>query len=174
MAIQQFAYRHQVGLITAKDQYIFIEKYNHYADMEYTVKNMTVMKVENILNINSNCLPKIILFDSTNKMIEVFHHAKEVFGDRYSITRSNNNYVEFMPQHVSKESALQYLSKIIKIPLANMIACGDSFNDITMLQRVGMGIAMGNAVEEVKLIAKEVTDSNDNDGIVKVIKKHFH
>ena len=52
------------------------------------------------------------------------------------------------------------------------MAFGDGGNDITMLSNVGIGVAMGNANENVKLIADYVTDTVDNDGIFKALK-HF-
>ena len=48
---------------------------------------------------------------------------------------------------------------------------GDAHNDITMMQFAGTGVAMGNAVSEVKNIADIVTDTNDNDGIVQALKE---
>ena len=51
------------------------------------------------------------------------------------------------------------------------IVFGDAHNDITMMQFAGTGVAMGNAVSEVKNIADIVTDTNDNDGIVQALKE---
>ena len=50
-----------------------------------------------------------------------------------------------------------------------MIACGDGFNDISMIEYAGVGVAMANAQEEVKAAADYITVSNDEDGVAKVI-----
>ncbi|MEI0738592.1 HAD hydrolase family protein [Paenibacillus sp. JTLBN-2024] len=55
-----------------------------------------------------------------------------------------------------------------------VIAVGDNFNDMDMLEYAGLGVAMGNAPESVKNAADEVTLSNDDDGVAKVIEKYFH
>ena len=52
-----------------------------------------------------------------------------------------------------------------------MIACGDGYNDITMLQFAGLGVAMKNATEQTKAAADYITLSNDEDGIAAVIEK---
>ncbi|MEE6039550.1 HAD hydrolase family protein, partial [Avibacterium paragallinarum] len=56
---------------------------------------------------------------------------------------------------------------------ADIIAFGDNFNDLDMLQYVGLGIAMGNSPEEIKRIAKQITVSNDKDGIAFSLNKLF-
>lgn len=50
-----------------------------------------------------------------------------------------------------------------------MIACGDGFNDISMIKYAGVGVAMANAQEEVKAVADYITASNDEDGVAQVI-----
>ena len=52
-----------------------------------------------------------------------------------------------------------------------IIAIGDSYNDITMIQAAGLGVAMGNAVEAVKEIANYVTEDNEHDGVATVVEK---
>uniref|UniRef100_UPI00259A8B35 HAD hydrolase family protein n=1 Tax=uncultured Granulicatella sp. TaxID=316089 RepID=UPI00259A8B35 len=58
-----------------------------------------------------------------------------------------------------------------KIDSSEIMAMGDANNDIEMLQFAGLGIAMGNASEEVKTIADIVTDTNENNGVIKAIDK---
>ncbi|WP_277813894.1 HAD hydrolase family protein [Mesobacillus subterraneus] len=54
-----------------------------------------------------------------------------------------------------------------------IMAIGDNFNDMDMLTYAGLGVAMGNAPDEVKKIADEVTLSNDQDGLKYILQKHF-
>ena len=53
-----------------------------------------------------------------------------------------------------------------------MIAFGDNYNDITMIGYAGLGVAMGNAEEDVKKIANYVCESNDDDGVAKTLEKY--
>ena len=54
-----------------------------------------------------------------------------------------------------------------------MICCGDGFNDLTMIQYAGMGVAMANAQQAVKDVADFITLSNDEDGVEYVIRKFW-
>lgn len=72
----------------------------------------------------------------------------------------------------SKGEAVEFLYKEIGLPFEQTFAFGDGQNDIEMLQAVKHGIAMGNAIEAIKMIALDVTDDVDKDGITKALKKY--
>ena len=72
---------------------------------------------------------------------------------------------------VSKGNAMSGLCKFLKIDLKNVTAIGDKTNDISMIEMAGVGVAMGNAIEEVKQIADFITTSNEEDGVAKVLEK---
>ena len=82
-------------------------------------------------------------------------------------------WYKFSKKNATKEKAIQRLSQHLKIPVAEMAAFGDDFNDIGMLKMCGHGIAMQNAIEEVKLCASEVTLSNEADGVAEGIYRHI-
>lgn len=73
------------------------------------------------------------------------------------------------PSKINKASTLKYLAKKLNIEMNEVIFFGDSLNDIEVIKSVGLGVAMKNAVEEVKLIAKEETASNDDEGVSKFL-----
>ena len=58
-------------------------------------------------------------------------------------------------------------------PIEQVIAMGDSDNDVSMIQRAGLGVAMGNAREKAKLAADVVTASNEEDGVADIIEKYL-
>lgn len=73
----------------------------------------------------------------------------------------------------SKAKGLQFLCDYLETDIKNAYAFGDSMNDFEVLQAAGTGIAMGNAVSELKEIADYVTTGIDDDGILKACE-HFH
>lgn len=73
----------------------------------------------------------------------------------------------------SKGNAVNGLCKFLKIDKEDAIAMGDGLNDISMLSTVGLGVAMGNATSEVKLAAKEITCTNNENGVAKIIMCNF-
>ncbi len=81
--------------------------------------------------------------------------------------------IEASPPNITKASGLIELCKILNIDLSETIAVGDAPNDLEILKTAGIGVAMGNATEEIKNVADFVTDDNDRDGVVKVIEKYF-
>ena len=87
------------------------------------------------------------------------------FGNQLSIYRSEPFFLEIMPANVNKAQALEKLLKYLKYNRKMLIACGDGLNDISMIQKAPLGIAMGNAIDEVKAVANFITKRNDDDGI---------
>ena len=73
---------------------------------------------------------------------------------------------------MSKEFGLRKLAEELGYDLKDVYAFGDALNDMEMIKVAGVGIAMGNAKEELKAIADYVTDDINNDGIMKALK-HF-
>lgn len=79
--------------------------------------------------------------------------------------------LEIVPQGGSKGAALKTLLKELQIPVENMLAIGDGENDIEMIQMAGVGVAMGNALAQVKNSADHVTATNDADGVAEAIER---
>ncbi|MEJ8737734.1 Cof-type HAD-IIB family hydrolase [Erysipelotrichaceae bacterium HCN-30851] len=105
-------------------------------------------------------------------MKKVSEQAKIDLGDRYWVGRTTPKWLEVMPKGITKASGLEVLSEQLGISMEEIMAFGDGENDIEMLETVGKGIAMGNAMEEVKAIADDVTLTNNEDGIAHAIHKY--
>jgi HAD superfamily hydrolase (TIGR01484 family) len=88
----------------------------------------------------------------------------------FELTNSDPLNIEINPKGVSKATGLQVVCDYLKIDQSEVIAMGDSFNDIEMLKWAGLGIAMGNAQDEVKRVADRLTDSCDNHGVARAIE----
>ena len=79
-----------------------------------------------------------------------------------------------MPKDIDKASSLERLRLQLGLERAEIAACGDGLNDISMIQYAGLGIAMANAQEAVREVADYITEQdNDHDGIAEVIEKFF-
>lgn len=93
------------------------------------------------------------------------------YYDELELTNSEPTNVEVNLKGVNKASALHKVCEKIGITMGEVMACGDSLNDMKMIQQAGIGVAMGNAQEAVKQAADYITDTNDNDGVAKAIAK---
>lgn len=82
------------------------------------------------------------------------------------------NWYAFLPETAGKVQAIRELAKLLDISVSDIAAFGDDINDIEMLRMCGMGVAVANAVAEVKDIADSVTLSNDEDGVAEWIENN--
>jgi HAD superfamily hydrolase (TIGR01484 family) len=89
------------------------------------------------------------------------------------ISNSHTLNIEINPEGISKAVGLQLVCERLGITMDEIVACGDSLNDIAMIKAAGMGVAMGNAQQSVKDIADWVTLSNEEDGVAAAIEKFF-
>lgn len=87
----------------------------------------------------------------------------------YDVLMVGKDWMEIMPKGVSKASALKKIAKKAGFTMDEIMAFGDAQNDIQMIEEVGIGVAMGNAMEELKQVADYVTDTNMNNGVGKAI-----
>lgn len=90
-----------------------------------------------------------------------------------AIKFSDIPWYKFSPSTATKENAIQFVSNYLKIPTSSMISFGDDYSDIGMLKLCGKGVAMGNAIPQVKEIADEITLSCDEDGVADWIEKNL-
>lgn len=96
---------------------------------------------------------------------------EEDFGSELDFIDRLGGYFEVIPKGCSKASAMKFMSEWLQIPLSETVAVGDSSNDIPMIECAGIGIAMGNATEEVKQMADFVTTDVEEDGIWNALKR---
>lgn len=80
-------------------------------------------------------------------------------------------FIEIVPPEVSKSTALAFLGDRYGIRPSEMVAVGDNFNDLDMIEFAGLGVAMENAPDEVKAAADFVARSNHDDGVAQVIEE---
>ncbi|MCL2079415.1 MAG: HAD hydrolase family protein [Oscillospiraceae bacterium] len=78
-----------------------------------------------------------------------------------------------MHKDATKAKALTQLARLWGISQSEIVAFGDDSNDIDMLAYVGVGVAMGNAINEVKAVADFVCNTNNNDGVAKWIEENI-
>lgn len=90
-----------------------------------------------------------------------------------SISAASDNNIEINSRDANKGAALQSLCRYLKIDISEVMAFGDGLNDLTMLQAAGVGVAMGNAAEEIQQKADLVTSSNLEDGVAEAIERYI-
>lgn len=113
-----------------------------------------------------------VLFDNLEDLDRCYKEMKDEFT--MVVYRTGLLRMDVYRKGFTKGTACEYLYKKLCIDREDTYAFGDGINDKEMLKLVGHGIAMGNAIEEIKEIADDITDTVDNDGISKAFKKYFN
>ena len=172
--VYEAAKRAGVGIVVYNDntkEMISGNGLNEYIEIDAKACDVTIRETNDFVKAVNFPFNKFLLSGTPERMVEVEKIMDKEFGDRMNVFRSDPFFVELLPRYVDKGVAVEKLIKHLEIPREKVICIGDSYNDLPMLRFAGMGVAMGNAQQEVKEMADYVTASNDEDGIVNVIDK---
>jgi Cof subfamily protein (haloacid dehalogenase superfamily) len=116
---------------------------------------------------------KMMVMSEAANIADIQQHLRQVYDGRLNIYPSKATYLEVMDSRGSKKNAVQFISERLGIKPEEIVAMGDNYNDVEMIQFAGMGVAMGNAPDDIKSKAGYVTDTNNNDGVRKALEKFF-
>ena len=116
---------------------------------------------------------KILIAGDPAVILAVEQEMLQFFGHTVNIFKSQPKYVEVMNSEASKTKAMQFIMDMYGLKQEEVIAIGDNYNDKGMIEFAGLGIAMGNAPDEIKAAADMVTDTNNRDGVASVLDKIF-
>ena len=125
---------------------------------------------EKIFKLNKDEILKCIVQDVDDDKIQAAKTELQKIETMEVVSSCEKNF-EVMNKGVSKGNAVQILAKYYGMIREEVMCIGDNENDISMIKFAGVGVAMGNGTELVKENADFVTDTNDNDGVAKVIQK---
>ena len=159
-------------ILTYLDGHIASEDINNKYVRHNAMRNrMPLLRLSNLLQQISFPEPKWIVVGEPEKLIRLEKELQALFHEELSIYRSEPYYLEILPPGIDKRNGLKLIADSLGIKAENVMACGDSYNDISMISYAGLGIAMANANTEVKAAADYITLSNDEDGVAHAVKK---
>lgn len=115
---------------------------------------------------------KILLIAEEFDLDQLAPLLRQGYGEKVHITKSKPHFLEITECSVNKGVALAALAEHFGIDQEEVMAIGDSFNDLEMIQYAGKGVAMGNARQEIKEQADIVTTSNEEDGVAEAIERY--
>lgn len=92
---------------------------------------------------------------------------------KISMCFSLDTLLEFLPLNSSKGNGVKQLCELLGIPVSQAIACGDEENDISMIQVAGVGVAMQNSTDQVKIHADYVTHNTNNESAITEVINNF-
>ena len=130
-----------------------------------------VIEIESVASLYPEPCIKLVGIGPEDMLRAKRQELMDRFDGQLYITQSAFDLLEFLHPAVSKVNGLKTIAQDLGIKPEEVVAIGDGHNDIGMLQFAGLGVAMGNAHEEVKREADYVTRSNAEDGVALVIEE---
>lgn len=116
---------------------------------------------------------KILIAGNPEYLKENFSKITEPFNKVFNIALTTPFYLEFNAKDVDKLEAIKAALEPMGYKKEDIIAFGDGENDIAMINYAGIGVAMENAMDELKTVSKFTTYSNDSDGISYALRKYI-
>lgn len=162
------------AIVTYENEYVLTEK----PDDEYVLKEallnvMKIKKVDNFLEAVKHPITKCLIVGEPSRLALLEKEMYEKLKDRMGVFRSEPYFLELVPKGIDKAQSLSVLLEEIGMTKNEMIAIGDGFNDLSMIQYAGLGIAMENAQNVVKQAADFITLSNEEDGVAYAVEKFY-
>jgi hydroxymethylpyrimidine pyrophosphatase-like HAD family hydrolase len=157
-----------------------------YTELEWLVRDRAAPRVareESTLQFDATCVAdfpdaalaqavKIVgVSDDFDRVAACEAATEQALGRRASATRSQAFFLDVTHPEANKGAVAVTLSERLDIPCEEIATIGDMQNDVLMFHKTGMSIAMGNASDAVKAQAGLVTESNENEGFAKAVRK---
>ena len=173
-----------LGIVLEEDGYVITEncfkntidyKGERFGVLEYETRmnGCLIKEVSSFEEYLDHDTPKVLTYacpeylkDNSEKMASGFDDLSHMYTADF--------YYEFTNKGIDKTKAIkESLVNVLGFKKEEMIAFGDAANDRSMLEFAGIGVAMGNASEDLKKIADYVTDDNNSDGIATALEKYL-
>ena len=116
-------------------------------------------------------LPKMMFIHEPEKLAQVIKRIPEEIKQSYMLVKSAPFFLEILNPNVSKGNAVKLLSEELGIKQEEVMALGDNGNDVSMIKFAGCGVAMGNAIPELKEVADHITTTNNEHGVAQAIRE---
>lgn len=157
-------------IIVWSDNKLYINNESEKAKEYSKSINTSYIKIENINEISAE-ITKVLWYDDHEKLAKYQDDFKDKIDKRIVHHFSRPHYLEFVDEKATKGIAIQKLCEHYGFDIAQTIAIGDGYNDLSMIKEAGLGVAMENAPDEIKKHANYITTSCDQDGVAHVINE---
>lgn len=149
--------------VEAEDSW-FSSRELDYMEMMHINHKPRVVSLEEMQQLSPS---KILIshYDDVQPLIDRFGHKVNL------VVTDSGTLIQISSKEASKENAVSRICERLGVPMEEVMVFGDDFNDAGLFQRCGYAIAMGNAIKELKDMAYEVTETNDNDGVAVVLER---
>jgi Cof subfamily protein (haloacid dehalogenase superfamily) len=155
------------------DDVLYVRERTHWAEVYQERTGSIPHVVHDLARFDGRRPTKILLIDTKDVTDRLLTHFQRQFGDSLYVTKTEDEYLEFMDRGVSKGAALARVADALGVPQAQCVAFGDSYNDISMLEWAGLGVAMSSGRAEAKAAADTLAPPADEDGVAVLLGRLF-
>ncbi|MDA8441488.1 MAG: Cof-type HAD-IIB family hydrolase [Peptococcaceae bacterium] len=166
-----FASKRRFDINLYMDDQVYVREDNRHIEDYIKLSKVPYCKVADLNAVLCTEPDKILIIDEEAKLDGLARDLKEMVGSRLHITKSKPYFLEITHPEAQKGIALATLATKLGIDRSQVMAVGDSYNDLDMLEYAGIGVAMGNARTEIKDRADFITLSNNEHGVAEAFKR---
>lgn len=160
--LQMMAYNHEGTLAPEENELTEFER--NYVGTSITIMDFNSVEPDDEIT-------KVLFWKDEESIDNILKEIPIEYDEKYHIIKTMPKLLEVMDKQCNKGHGVKVLAEHLGIKREEIICIGDQTNDMEMISYAGLGIAMGNAIDEVKNMASHVTDDNDNNGVAKAIEK---
>lgn len=170
-AIIDLGEKYGVSVMIWKGNSLYVKRLDERTEYYKKIARVEPILTNDVNELIKDGVTKILWFDDAEKIEKYQEEVGKIFGKSINYHTSQPFFLEFNDINASKAIAMEKLGEHYGIKKNEMIAIGDGFNDLSMIEYAGLGVAMENAPDAIKEKADYITLSNDNDGVAHVIYK---
>ncbi|HIE26115.1 TPA: HAD family phosphatase [Candidatus Poribacteria bacterium] len=153
------------------DDVLYVRERNKWSELYDNRTGATSNPVGDLHRFDGDEPTKLQIVDSPQNIDRFLIEFNNLFKDELYITKTQPEYLEFMNPSVSKGSALIAVAGRLRVSMAKVVAFGDGYNDMSLMEAAGFRVAMGNSIDEIKTCADYITSTNDENGVAAAIKE---
>ncbi len=169
--IIKYGRKHDVHINMFIDNNWLVEDVNRYSEYYHTLFGYPPTVVNDLTSHLSKPVAKLILSSEPEIVKHLDQKLRPIFKDEASVFISKPLFLEFVSKNTNKGRALLKLGRLLNIKPQEIVAIGDSYNDISMFECAGLAVAVANANDYVKEKADFITKPNTENGVAYTIKQ---
>jgi Cof subfamily protein (haloacid dehalogenase superfamily) len=155
----------------ANDRY-YCEERNRYSDLYANISGVEPIVVPSLSRqFETWDATKACIIAEPDVVEQHLPRVRALLGERAYVTKSIPWFIEVMNSQVNKGKSLEIVARYLDVPLEEVLAIGDSWNDAPLLKAAGFGVAMGSAPQELREIADVVVADVENDGVAEAVER---
>jgi Cof subfamily protein (haloacid dehalogenase superfamily) len=158
------------------DDCLYIEEENEFSRYYQSIADIeleAVGKLAPFLKQQGEDPFKLTIINWDGRIKQIEKSIKAEYGEKIVVLQSLAYFLEITDKRATKGQALHWLSQYYGIEREEIIAFGDSYNDLDMIEYAGLGVAVANARPEVRRAADLITAANTEDGVAQVIEEYI-